>query len=56
MIKAEYSRIASFYDEGRSLSEQNTVMWLNLIAEPSGALKGARVLDLGCGTGRFSLP
>ncbi|MFC1819684.1 class I SAM-dependent methyltransferase, partial [Thermodesulfobacteriota bacterium] len=53
---ADYSKIASFYDNGRSLSEQNTVMWLNLIAELSGAWKGARVLDLGCGTGRFSLP
>ena len=56
MIKADYSKIASFYDKGRSLSEQNTVMWLNRIAELSGASKGARVLDLGCGTGRFSLP
>ena len=56
MIKADYSRIASFYDKGRSLSEQNTVMWLNVIAKLSGATEGARVLDLGCGTGRFSLP
>jgi len=56
MIKADYSKIASFYDKGRSLSEQNTVMWLNLISKLSGASKGDRVLDLGCGTGRFSLP
>ena len=55
MIKADYSKIASFYDKGRSLSEQNTVMWLNLISNLSGASKGDRVLDLGCGTGRFSL-
>ena len=56
MIKADYSKIASFYDKGRSLSEQNTVMWINLISQLSGASKGDRVLDLGCGTGRFSLP
>jgi len=56
MIKADYSKIASFYDKGRSLSEQNTVLWLDRIAELSGASRGARVLDLGCGTGRFSLP
>ena len=56
MIKADYSKIASFYDEGRSLSEQNTAIWLDLIEKLSGVSKGARVLDLGCGTGRFSLP
>jgi len=56
MIKADYSKIASFYDKGRSLSEQNTIIWLTLIEKLSGASKGARVLDLGCGTGRFSLP
>ncbi len=56
MIKADYSKIASFYDKGRSLSAQNTAMWLDLITKLSGASKGARVLDLGCGTGRFSLP
>lgn len=56
MIKADYSKIASFYDQGRSLSEQNTTLWLDLIAELSAAPKGARILDLGCGTGRFSLP
>ena len=56
MIKADYSKIASFYDKGRSLSVQNATMWLDLIAKRSKASKGARVLDLGCGTGRFSLP
>jgi len=55
-MKADYSKIASYYDEARSLSEQNVVIWLKLIADRSGAHKGARVLDLGCGTGRFSLP
>jgi len=56
MTKADYSKIASSYDKGRSLSEQNMATWLNLIAKLSGASKGTRVLDLGCGTGRFSLP
>lgn len=56
MIKADYSKIASFYDKGRSLSEQNTALWLDRIAKLSGASESARVLDLGCGTGRFSLP
>ena len=56
MTKADYSKIASFYDKGRSLSKQDTAMWLNLIAKLSGASKGARALDLGCGTGRCSPP
>ena len=56
MKKADYSKIAEFYDKGRSLSEQNLEMWLRLISEHSGATQGARVLDLGCGTGRFAIP
>ena len=56
VIKADYSKIASYYDRGRSLSEQNTRMWLDLIVRLSGASPSARILDLGCGTGRFSLP
>ena len=56
MKKADYSKIAEFYDKGRSLSEQNMELWLKLISEHSGATQGAEVLDLGCGTGRFAIP
>lgn len=56
MKKADYSKIAEFYDKGRSLSEQNLELWLKLISEHSGASQGAKVLDLGCGTGRFAMP
>jgi len=56
MRKADYGRIAAFYDRARSLSEQNMEMWLALVARHSGAGRGARVLDLGCGTGRFAIP
>lgn len=54
--KADYSRIASFYDKGRPLSEQNIDLWLGLVLKFSKVPEGARVLDLGCGTGRFALP
>ncbi len=56
MRKADYSRIAEFYDQGRSLSAQNEQIWLQLVRDGSGASQGARVLDLGCGTGRFAIP
>jgi ubiquinone/menaquinone biosynthesis C-methylase UbiE len=56
MIKADYSKIALHYDKARSLSEETMLIWLNLIAKLSGSSKGMRLLDLGCGTGRFSLP
>ena len=55
-LKADYRSIAAFYDKGRSLSDKNTALWLDLISRLSGVPKAARVLDLGCGTGRFSLP
>jgi ubiquinone/menaquinone biosynthesis C-methylase UbiE len=56
MGKANYRKIAEFYDDGRHLSEWNAERWLELIRERSGAERGAAVLDLGCGTGRFALP
>lgn len=56
MEKADYNKIAKFYDKGRSLSEQNIDLWIGLISKYAKAAEGARFLDLGCGTGRFSIP
>ena len=56
MKKADYNRIASFYDQGRIISDENIGLWLDLVKEFSKTAVGARVLDLGCGTGRFAIP
>jgi ubiquinone/menaquinone biosynthesis C-methylase UbiE len=54
--KADYRHIALSYDQGRPLLEQNVDLWLGLVARFAKMPDGARVLDLGCGTGRFSIP
>jgi ubiquinone/menaquinone biosynthesis C-methylase UbiE len=56
MKKADYKIIAPFYDQGRSLSEQNLKLWLDLYTERSKNAGGVDCLDLGCGTGRFAIP
>ena len=55
MKKADYSKIASSYDKGRSLPDRIIALWLKLINKYTNAQEGARVLDLGCGTGRFTI-
>ncbi len=54
--KANYRRIANTYDIARSMSEENLELWLRLISEKLGDHRNLKLLDLGCGTGRFSIP
>jgi len=54
--KADYSNIAGFYDRGRSLNTRHAELWLGLLSEKCGATESTKLLDLGCGTGRFALP
>jgi SAM-dependent methyltransferase len=56
MEKADYSKIAPSYDKGRALSDKNIDLWLGLVSRYARLQDGARVLDLGCGTGRFAIP
>jgi len=56
MRKADYRKIADTYDVSRSISEQNLQRWLEIISEKVGCRKKVEFLDLGCGTGRFSIP
>lgn len=42
------------YDAGRGYSPQVLDFWLDVVARAIGRERLARILDLGCGTGRFS--
>jgi ubiquinone/menaquinone biosynthesis C-methylase UbiE len=48
--------IATVYDEARSFSREGLQRWLDLLSRDAGLVPGALVVDLGCGTGRFSEP
>jgi ubiquinone/menaquinone biosynthesis C-methylase UbiE len=53
--KVDYGSLANAYDKGRSLSEANKILWLNLFKQHLDLNTTSRVLDIGCGTGRFSI-
>ena len=56
MKKADYRRIADTYDVARPLFEEILERWMTLISERIGSRQRVEFLDLGCGTGRFSIP
>ncbi len=56
MKKADYGQIADTYDVARPLFEENLERWMTLISERIGSRQRVELLDLGCGTGRFSIP
>jgi ubiquinone/menaquinone biosynthesis C-methylase UbiE len=48
------SEIATTYDEARALAPQTARLWMDLLAEHVGRSEASLIIDLGCGTGRFS--
>ncbi len=56
MRKADYGNIANTYDLSRPISEERLETWMNLISERIDSDRKIELLDLGCGTGRFSIP
>jgi len=53
--KADYSQISEVYDTARTTDRPHISWWLNRLAELGGLGPGKRLLDLGCGTGRWTL-
>lgn len=56
MRKADYKQIALTYDVSRPLSDQNLRLWMDLVSKNIRYSNKVDFLDLGCGTGRFSIP
>ena len=54
--KADYSEIAQVYDEVRRDDLPHIAWWVAKIAAEGKLGPGRRLLDLGCGTGRWTLP
>lgn len=54
--KADYSQIAEVYDEVRGSDLPHVAWWQAKIAAEGGLGPGKRLIDLGCGTGRWTIP
>jgi ubiquinone/menaquinone biosynthesis C-methylase UbiE len=54
--KADYSEIAEVYDEVRKDDLPHIVWWQTKIAMEGKLGPGKRFVDLGCGTGRWTIP
>lgn len=50
------STLHSTYERGRTLAADTVAQWMDTISEYVSKSKGLRILDIGSGTGRFSLP
>jgi ubiquinone/menaquinone biosynthesis C-methylase UbiE len=54
--KADYSQIAEVYDEARPSDSPHLMWWFERVAEAGELGPGKRLIDLGCGTGRWTIP
>jgi len=50
------SAIPTVYDEARGLAPERMRQWLDLVARDAAPAQNSLIVDLGCGTGRFSEP
>src|SRR5215207_5763516 len=54
MTDYDKTDIPAGYDRARDHGPEVTALWMNAIATYLGGYPVKRILDLGCGTGRFS--
>ena len=54
--KADYGEIAEVYDEVRRADLPHIAWWIAKLAAEGRLSKGKRLIELGCGTGRWTIP
>lgn len=55
-MEIHYDEIAHAYDKGRSYSEDKIKFWMGILSKYGKLRPNSRVLDVGCGTGRYAIP
>jgi len=54
--RADYANISQVYDRARRPDKPHVEWWLARLAQAGSLAPGRRLLDLGCGTGRWIIP
>jgi ubiquinone/menaquinone biosynthesis C-methylase UbiE len=54
-VDYDKTEMPSAYDRGRSYSPKQLARWLDVVADSAGTAPVRTIMDLGCGTGRYSV-